>query len=107
MATIQDTNQPSYQEETQQHHAPLPLPGPSEEDKQYNLDMSSGSASVALDHLGPLVVNQDGTLSRIANWPQMTEIEKRNTLRVLGKRNQLRRSALEAKAETEEGKKKE
>lgn len=51
-------------------------------------------ATVKLDSLGPMVVNQDGTLSRIANWEQMTDMEKRNTLRVLAKRNQLRLAAL-------------
>lgn len=45
---------------------------------------------VTLDHLGPMVVNKDGSLSRIANWETMSEKEKKNTLRVLGKRNQLR-----------------
>ncbi|KAH9828130.1 Protein vip1 [Teratosphaeria destructans] len=74
--------------------APLPLPAPSEQDKTFDLDMSSGAATASLDHLGPLVVNRDGTLSRIANWEQMTEGERRNTLRVLGKRNQLRREGL-------------
>jgi predicted Fe-S protein YdhL (DUF1289 family) len=49
---------------------------------------------VKLDHLGPMVVNRDGTLSRIANWEHMTEIERRNTLRILGKRNQLRLDGL-------------
>ncbi|KAK8183072.1 uncharacterized protein BKA78DRAFT_231138, partial [Phyllosticta capitalensis] len=49
-----------------------------------------GGGQVKLDALGPMVVNKDGTLSRIANWQKMTEIEKRNTLRILGKRNQLR-----------------
>ncbi|EKX53377.1 hypothetical protein GUITHDRAFT_101081 [Guillardia theta CCMP2712] len=39
------------------------------------------------DRLGPLVVNADGSLSRIANWENMTEAEKANTLRVLGRRN--------------------
>lgn len=47
-----------------------------------------------LDHMGPLVVNKDGSLSRINNWGEMSEIEKKNTLRVLGKRNMLRREAL-------------
>ncbi|KAJ4384627.1 hypothetical protein N0V86_000227 [Didymella sp. IMI 355093] len=45
---------------------------------------------VTLDHLGPMVVNKDGSLSRIANWETMSDKEKKNTLRVLGKRNQLR-----------------
>ncbi|THC96748.1 hypothetical protein EYZ11_003757 [Aspergillus tanneri] len=60
------------------------------------LDISGGDSTVKLDHLGPLVVNQDGTLSRITNWGQMTEIERLNTLRVLGKRNKLRMEAVKA-----------
>ncbi|KAL2155561.1 hypothetical protein VTH82DRAFT_303 [Thermothelomyces myriococcoides] len=51
---------------------------------------------VALDALGPMVVNRDGTVSRIANWPEMTEIERENTLRILCKRNQLRLGNLRA-----------
>lgn len=58
------------------------------------LDVSGDGSAVALDHLGPVVVNQDGTLSRISNWEAMTEIEKKNTLRVLGKRNKMRLEAL-------------
>ncbi|KAF3766063.1 hypothetical protein M406DRAFT_244064, partial [Cryphonectria parasitica EP155] len=50
--------------------------------------------SIALDHMGPMVVNRDGTISRIGNWGEMTEIERSNTLRILGKRNQLRLAAL-------------
>ncbi|KAJ4341653.1 hypothetical protein N0V87_001668 [Didymella glomerata] len=49
-----------------------------------------GGEGVTLDHLGPMVVNKDGSLSRIANWESMSDKEKKNTLRVLGKRNQLR-----------------
>lgn len=75
---------------------PLPLPPPPTEYEARKLDMSSGEASVKMDHLGPLVVNKDGTLSRIGNWEQMTELEKKNTLRILGKRNQLRKEALQA-----------
>lgn len=52
-----------------------------------------------------MVVNKDGTLSRIANWDKMAEIEKQNTLRILGKRNQLRLGNLKKEAEAEaEGK---
>jgi len=40
--------------------------------------------------MGPLVVNEDGTLSRITNWAQMTVEERERTVRVLGKRNKLR-----------------
>jgi hypothetical protein len=59
--------------------------------------MSNGDASVKLDHLGPLVVNVDGTLSRISNWDKMADIEKENTLRIIGKRNQARLESLRAK----------
>jgi hypothetical protein len=61
------------------------------------LDMSNGDASVRLDHLGPMVVNMDGTLSRISNWDKMADIEKENTLRIIGKRNQARLESLRAK----------
>ena len=61
------------------------------------LDMSNGDASVKLDHLGPMVVNVDGTLSRISNWDKMADIEKENTLRIIGKRNQARLESLRAK----------
>ncbi|KAJ5810953.1 hypothetical protein N7447_010469 [Penicillium robsamsonii] len=67
------------------------------------IDMSGGGSEVKLDHLGPMVVNVDGTLSQIGNWQQMTEIEKSNTLRVLGKRNKKRLEALKAKEKAEGG----
>jgi hypothetical protein len=58
------------------------------------LDVSG--TTVSLDHLGPIVVNQDGTMSRISNWDKMTEIEKKNTIRIIGKRNKQRLEALKA-----------
>ncbi|CAG8157411.1 unnamed protein product [Penicillium salamii] len=58
------------------------------------LDMSSGGTEVKLDHLGPMVVNVDGTLSQIGNWAQMTDSEKESTMRIIGKRNQKRLDAL-------------
>ncbi|KAL1977995.1 hypothetical protein VTN31DRAFT_854 [Thermomyces dupontii] len=97
-------SQPEQQQgEQPQDQTPKQLPAlPSVEDATgaKKLDVSSGG-SVALDELGPLVVNQDGTVSRIANWDKMTEIEKRNTLRVLGKRNRERMEALKAKQAAE------
>lgn len=46
--------------------------------------------------LGPLVVNKDGTLSRLDNWEQMTEPERKKTVQYLKKRNMLRVEEAEA-----------
>ena len=75
---------------------PLALPA-AESSGTTTLDMSNGDTSIKLDRLGPMVVNVDGTLSRISNWDTMAEIEKKNTLRIIGKRNQQRLEALKAK----------
>ncbi|KAK0706754.1 hypothetical protein B0T26DRAFT_629123, partial [Lasiosphaeria miniovina] len=50
--------------------------------------------AVVLDRLGPMVIGRDGTVSRIANWLDMSDRERENTVRVLGKRNQLRMATL-------------
>lgn len=96
-AVQQPSEQPASTES--QAHALLPLPGPTNDTTK--LDTSSGGSTVKMDHLGPLVVNKDGTLSRISNWHEMSKIERQNTMRVLGKRNQLRRAALEEKEKGE------
>ncbi|KAM0275142.1 hypothetical protein ACHAQH_007516 [Verticillium albo-atrum] len=72
--------------------APLALPSTeSTADGSTNITLGS---TVSMDALGPVVVNVNGTLSRINNWAEMNEIEKENTMRVLGKRNRQRREAL-------------
>jgi len=48
------------------------------------------------------VVNTDGTMGRIGNWAGMTEHEKAQTLRLLGKRNKERMDVLKAKKAAEE-----
>ncbi|EEY19559.1 conserved hypothetical protein [Verticillium alfalfae VaMs.102] len=80
--------------------APLALPSTeSTSDGSTNLTLGG---TVSMDALGPVVVNVNGTLSRINNWAEMNEIEKENTLRVLGKRNRQRREALLAAQSAEE-----
>ena len=59
--------------------------------------LTVGGDAVALDHLGPIVINLDGTLTRIANWAEMTEREQAITKRRVAKRN------LERKANLEQG----
>ena len=58
--------------------------------------LSVGGEGVALDHLGPMVVNKDGTLSQIANWGAMSEREQEVTRRRIGKRNRERLAKLKA-----------
>jgi hypothetical protein len=52
------------------------------------------------DKMGPLVINDDGSTRRIANWDVMTDREKQNTLRVLSRRNKVRHSRLGLYAQT-------
>ncbi|KAK3896871.1 hypothetical protein C8A05DRAFT_20248, partial [Staphylotrichum tortipilum] len=77
-------------------HRPLALPAlPSQIESQQQTIHVNG-APLVLDALGPMVVNRDGTISRIANWHEMAPVERENTLRILGKRNQLRLGNLRA-----------
>lgn len=105
----ENTQTQESQEQEPKKHLYLPASDPEnpianqQGDGSIKLDMSGGGTEVKLDHLGPMVVNVDGTLSQIGNWQQMTEIEKTNTLRVLGKRNQKRLEALRAKEKAEGG----
>ncbi|GAB7331277.1 hypothetical protein MBLNU13_g02729t1 [Cladosporium sp. NU13] len=110
-STIYSSNLPAPTEEPQQQQPELsdnnapkaPLALPEAPANATQLDMSTGGATVSLDHLGPMVVNVDGTMSRIANWDKMAEIEKNNTLRIIGKRNKDRLAALKAAATQNEG----
>ena len=72
---------------------PLPLPPAGAGDSQPRVQV--GGDAVPLDALGPVVVNKDGSLSRITNWGSMTELEQEQTKRIIGKRNADRRKALE------------
>ncbi|KAK4205762.1 hypothetical protein QBC40DRAFT_270825 [Triangularia verruculosa] len=73
----------------------LPAPGTETESPQdKTTTVVVNGAPISLDALGPMVVNRDGTLARIANWQEMSSFERENTLRILGKRNQLRLATL-------------
>ncbi|PIL25657.1 hypothetical protein GSI_11407 [Ganoderma sinense ZZ0214-1] len=67
---------------------PLALPAPSDVLEETEKITVNGTQTFKFDKLGPVVVNKDGTLSRIANWEEMTPIEKERTLRILVARNQ-------------------
>uniref|UniRef100_A0A7S0CRF7 Uncharacterized protein n=1 Tax=Amorphochlora amoebiformis TaxID=1561963 RepID=A0A7S0CRF7_9EUKA len=68
----------------------LALPAPSD----YKTTSMTVDQGMKMDKLGPIVINSDGTLSRIANWHKMTKKEQETTYRVLVKRNNHRRAAL-------------
>jgi len=86
-------NQEPEQESTE-HKEPLPLPAPTSKTEEPARQLNVGGDALKLDDLGPMVVNSDGTLSRIHNWAEMTPLERERTVRILGKRNMLRREAL-------------
>lgn len=86
---------------------PLALPAP-ESSITKSLQKLHIDQTIKLDDLGPMVVNSDGvctaclpakiartnplanppkTLSRIANWKDLTKQEQERTIRVLGARN--------------------
>ena len=60
------------------------------------LDASGGT--IAMDHLGPIVVNIDGSLSRITNWDALSERERDVARRRVAKRNAERLAVLKAAA---------
>lgn len=74
----------------------LALPEVPADSTNPSTQLNVNGPGVKLDHLGPMVVNQDGTLSRISNWNNMAAIEQQNTIRIIGKRNQQRLEALRA-----------
>ncbi|KAK6824848.1 hypothetical protein PG990_003791 [Apiospora arundinis] len=94
----QNTTTPDQQETTpssSSNHQPLPLPEPPAAGQDGDgssaaRQLEVGGEGLKLDHLGPLVVHQDGTMSRIGNWGEMSDFERENTLRIIGKRNQQR-----------------
>ncbi|KAH7882195.1 hypothetical protein F5I97DRAFT_435839 [Phlebopus sp. FC_14] len=65
--------------------APRSLDDPSVPDVPLGIEVP-----VKLDNLGPMVVNSDGTLSRIANWEHMTAEERERTMRIVAARNRAR-----------------
>jgi hypothetical protein len=76
-------------------------------DAQTNAEVSLADATVEdnvakLDFLGPIIVNTDGTLSRIPNWSSLTPNEQTNTMRLIAKRNRTRINILKQEEEEQE-----
>ena len=69
-----------------------------EEQKKKTTVISVDGEPVKIDHLGPIVLNSNGTMSRITNWNTMTKDEQLKTIRLIGKRNKIRRRKLRSNA---------
>ncbi|CEP18137.1 hypothetical protein [Parasitella parasitica] len=78
-----------------------PLALPSTADETVQVDIND---TYKLNELGPVVINENGTMSRINNWFEMNEIERANVKRVLLKRNRERLARLKEAATEEESK---
>ena len=76
----------------------LPAPNEAQAEGDSATQLTLGQRVSLQEELGPLVVNADGTVARIANWKQMTDRERSNVLRVLGKRNKERLDVLKEHA---------
>jgi hypothetical protein len=54
-----------------------------------------GGGATALHDLGPVVVNKNGSISRISNWQAMNEVEKDLALKMVGRQNRRRLAKLQ------------
>lgn len=54
-----------------------------------------------LEELGPIILNTDGSMSRIPNWLVLSPTERLNAARLISKRNERRRLELLANKDTE------
>eukprot|EP00550_Attheya_septentrionalis_P003595 CAMPEP_0198301226 /NCGR_PEP_ID=MMETSP1449-20131203/50782_1 /TAXON_ID=420275 /ORGANISM="Attheya septentrionalis, Strain CCMP2084" /LENGTH=125 /DNA_ID=CAMNT_0044003245 /DNA_START=143 /DNA_END=520 /DNA_ORIENTATION=- len=70
----------------------IPLLPESSGDK--NLRSIKLGESIAMEGMGPIIINTDGTTRSIANWDDMSPQEKEVAWRRIAKRNQTRREAL-------------
>jgi len=65
--------------------------------------MAETVAPCKLDALGPIILNTDGSMSRIPNWTEMTAQEQDSAIRLITARNERRRKVLlEEKARLKE-----
>ena len=60
------------------------------------LQVEVGGDPVALDDLGPIIIYDDGTMRRIANWALLTPLEKTATQKRIVARNKKRLEKLKA-----------
>ena len=59
--------------------------------------LSVGGPAISLDELGPIVINSNGTTSRIENWASLSADEQERSHRRISKRNAERIAVLRSK----------
>lgn len=59
--------------------------------------------NIQLSELGAIIINSDGTMSKISNWHELTKPEQVKALRVIAKRNAKRKKDLISQTESEDG----
>jgi len=62
--------------------------------KSKKLNINSNDDTTSFDELGPLLLNADGTLSRIKNWQELSDAEKQKAAKMVAKKNKQRKEQL-------------
>ena len=57
-------------------------------------ELKLGGEAIAMEHLGPIIINADGTTRRIANWDSLSSGEKESSWRIIKARNEKRLAKL-------------
>lgn len=64
-----------------------------------SIKLNVGGEAVKMEQIGPVIVNVDGTMRRIANWDLLTQTEREWSWRVIPERNKKRLAKLRARLE--------
>lgn len=78
----------------------LLLPPPIEEDPSEKT-MKLGE-KLSMEHLGPIIINTDGSLRRIDNWDKLSKEEQDRSFRLIAARNKKRIEILKQKEQQEQ-----
>lgn len=79
----------------------LLLPPPIEEDPSEKT-MKLGE-KISMEHLGPIIINTDGSLRRIDNWDKLSKEEQDRSFRLIAARNKKRIEILKQQEQEERG----